>query len=341
MIQTETTAQSYAGQLSDLTQHEFGLLVEAYRQELQVHCYRMLGGVQDAEDLVQETLLRAWRRRATFAGRAPVRAWLYKIATNLCLDALEQRNQRTLPVVRQAAANANEAIPAAVNEPIWLEPFPDDLMAPVENSPEVRVLAREHLSLAFLVALQQLPARQRAVLLLRDVLDWSAAEVADLLDMSVSAVKSALYRARVTLAEGRGETANLTLSRGLDEEALRAQLERYVQAWERADINTFVALLQADATFSMPPIPSWYQGVEQIRALVSKTVFAGQAAGRWRLQATRANGTPAFGLYRQDSEGRYQAYGIQVVHFAGTMIADVTTFRTPNLLTYFKLPLVL
>lgn len=339
MLVTATTGSPPVNVLRDLTQHDFGLLVEAHRQELQVHCYRMLGAIQDAEDLVQETFLQAWRRRETFAGRSSLRAWLYKIATNLCLDTLERRARRTLPVARQAASNAAEAIPPAVNEPIWLEPFPDALVISTEASPEAQALAREQLNLAFLVALQQLPARQRAVLLLRDVLDWSANEVAELLTMSVPAVKSALYRARVTLAEVQPEEV---VDNPVADAALSAQLERYVQAWEQADVDGFVQLLQADATFSMPPIPSWYQGIEQIRQLVSKTIFAGQAAGRWRLRPTRANGLPAFGLYRYEAnEVRYQAYGIQVVRARGTLIADVTTFRNPSLLTYFKLPMVL
>ena len=160
--------------LRDLTPHEFSAMTEPYRRQLQAHCYRMLGALQDAEDLVQETLLRAWQRRATYAGRAPVRAWLYKIATNLCLDTLERRKRRSLPTARQKAATLDDPIPPDMNEPIWLEPFPDLLLAPEETMPDARFSVRESINLAFLVLLQQLPPRQRAVLILRDVLDWQA-----------------------------------------------------------------------------------------------------------------------------------------------------------------------
>lgn len=328
--------------LGQVDQREFGALAEPHRRELLAHCYRMLGSVQDAEDMVQETLLRAWRRRETFAGRASFRAWLYKIATNLCLDALERRPRRLLPVTRQGAATLDAPIPAALTEPIWLEPFPDDLPAPDEGNPEAYVAARENIALAFIAALHLLPPRQRAVLILRDVLEWQAGEVADLLDLTVPAVKSALHRARVTLAKhdpaGGGEGID---ARGLDP-ATRAQLDRYVLAWETADIDALLGLLKADAAFSMPPIPAWYRGRDTIGALVARTVFRGEARGRWRLVPTRANGQPAFGLYQRDGEtGRYQAYGIQVLRFAGDEITDITTLINPALFPFFKLPATL
>jgi RNA polymerase sigma-70 factor (ECF subfamily) len=304
----------------------------------------MLGSFQDAEDLVQETLLRAWRYRETYAGRATVRAWLYKIATNLCLDTLAQRKRRTLPVALQAAADLDDPIPADVNEPIWLEPFPDALLAPEAMLLEARFAVRERIDLAFLVLLQQLPPRQRAVLLLRDVLEWQASEVAQLLDLTVLAVKSLLFRARQTLAEQIDNFAVLGEPAVVQSDAItQALLHRYTTAWEQADIDGLVALLKEDATFSMPPIPAWYQGRQTIARLVVKTVFRGPAQGRWRLQPTRANGQPAFGLYRiggQQPDGSilYQPYGIQIVTWVGFLIADITTFRAPALFPRFNLP---
>ncbi len=321
--------------LAVVDQHEFSRLSEPHRRELQAHCYRMLGSLLVAEEAVQETLLRAWHRRETYAGRAPLRAWLYKIATNQCLDALARRPRRGLPRTRQPAANLADPIPADVTEPIWLEPYPDDLPAPDEASPEARFTQRETVTLAFVAALHRLPPRQRAVLILRDVLDWSAREVAGLLDLSVPAVKSALHRARMTLGreyETPADAAEL-------DEAQRAQLDRYVRAWETADVDGLAALLTAEATFSMPPIPAWYRGRDTVRALVAKTLFAGPARGRWRLRPTRANGQPAFGLYRIDpGAGLYRAYGVQVVTLDGREVADVITFRVPALFARFGLP---
>jgi len=310
-------------------EREFGAMAEPYRRELQAHCYRMMGSVQDAEDMVQETFLRAWRRRETFEGRASFRAWLYKIATNACLDRLKQQPRRVVPITYQAVSTVAEPIPPAVMEPIWLEPYPDDLLG--DESPEEKFSSREYINLAFIVALQLLPPRQRAVLILRDVLDWQASEAAVLLDMTVPAVKSALHRARAALA-ARDFDENHTL-----DTAAQSQLEDYVRAWETADVDGLVRLLKDDATFSMPPIPAWYRGRDEIRGLISKTIFSGEANGRWRLLPTRANRQIAFGLYRQSQNG-YEAYGIQVLTFCGDKIADITTFRRPALLSDFDLP---
>ena len=252
--------------LTNLDQQAFGALAEPYRRELQAHAYRMLGSVQEAEDLVQDTFLRAWRRRETYAGRAPLRAWLYRIATNLCLDQLGQRPRRSLPPTRQGPASGSEPLPPPILEPVWLEPYPDELLAPEAESPEARYSLRESITLAFMTALHLLPPRQRAVLILRDVLDWTASEVADLLDLSVPAVKSALHRARATLSGQYAavEFESLSLS-GLDEPRQR-QLDRYARAWEMANVDELAALLKADATFSMPPNPAWVRGIEDIRA---------------------------------------------------------------------------
>ena len=218
--------------LQILSQQEFGVLVERHRRELQAHGYRLLGSVQEAEDLVQETFLRAWRRRDTFEGRASFRAWLYKIATNLGLDTLKQRARRarrTLPVARQAASTPDQPIPPGFLEPIWLEPFPDELLAAEDANPDARYSVRESVTLAFMTALHLLPPRQRAVLILRDVLDWQAGEAADLLDMTVPGVKSALHRARATLSSrypaGRAEAPP---ARALDEARIAGALRACV-----------------------------------------------------------------------------------------------------------------
>ncbi|MBZ0281272.1 MAG: sigma-70 family RNA polymerase sigma factor [Anaerolineae bacterium] len=307
---------------------------EPHRRELQAHCYRMMGSVHDAEDMVQETFLRAWRRRETFEGRASFRAWLYRIATNVCLDALEKRPKRFVPLTRSESSTMNEPIPADVNEPIWLEPFPDEWLIQDDQNPERQVSTRENIALAFTAALHLLPPRQRAVLILRDVLEWQASEVADLLEVSVPAVKSALHRARITLASRYHPPGN-----ALDEIG-REQLERYIQAWESADIPALLNLLTEDATFSMPPIPSWYQGRDTIRRLIEVTIFRGDANGRWRLYPTRANGQPAFGLYRNNGD-QYEGYGVQVLTIKDGLIADIITFRNPSLFRIFQLPATL
>jgi RNA polymerase sigma-70 factor (ECF subfamily) len=315
----------------------FGTLTEPFRRELYVHCYRMMGSVQDAEDMVQESFLRAWRRRDTYEGRASVRAWLYKIATNSCLDALEKRTRRVIPFTRGGASTLDQPIPADVREPIWLEPFPDEFLIEDGSEPDGYYAARENITLAFIAVLHLLPPRQRAVLILRDVLEWEASEVADLLGLTVASVKSALHRARQTMAAHKRANLEGVAPKTLDA-ARQSQLEAYVRAWQTADINGLMALLREDATFSMPPIPAWYQGRETIGGLVGKTIFAGQANGRWRLIPTRANGQVAFGLYRL-TEGVYTPYAIQVLTFAQDgSIADTITFRSPGLAETFGLP---
>lgn len=325
--------------LRDIDRQAFGALAESHRGELRTHCYRMLGSVQEAEEMVQETLLRAWNRRATYEGRSTFRAWLYRIATNLCIDTLRQRPRRGLPVTREEASTLERPIPASINEPIWLEPYADDLSAPEEANPEARYSKNESIRLAFLAALHLLPARQRAVLILRDVLDWQANEVAEALEQTVPSVKSALHRARATLAKHYPTLHSEAISTPVADEALRSQLDRYVQAWEAADVDVLLSLLRDDSTFSMPPIPSWYQGREDIGGLVRKTIFSGHAGGRWRLLPTRANAQPGFGLYKLNEGTRdYDGYGIQVLTFEGDQITDITTFRSPALLAFFKLP---
>ncbi len=322
-------------------QRAFSALVEPHRRELQVHCYRMLGSLQDAEDLVQETLLRAWQKLETYQGRAPFRAWLYKIATNICLDALARRPRRTLPPLSRAPADPAQPLAPPVLEPVWLEPIPDDFIAHRAQEPAARYAARESITFAFLAALQFLPPRQRAILILRDVLDWDARQVAELLDLSVSAVNSALHRARATMRKHyrRQDLSEMRLD--AEDQATRVLLERYVKAWEAADISELVALLRDDARFPMPPSPSWYRGREAIQEFVSKNILQGDAVGRWRLVPTRANGQPAFGWYRRvEGEHFYTPFAIHIVTVDSEShaIAEAITFPIPSLFAAFKLP---
>lgn len=310
----------------------FAAQIEPFRRQLQAYCYRMLGSVQEAEELAQEALMRAWQRRETYEGRGSLRAWLYKIATNACLNVLERRPRRSLPIGRGSAAKIDEAIPPALREPVWLEPFPDEMPAGDDTNPEAVHVSQESVTLAMMVALHRLPARQRAVLILSDVLEFSAKEVADLLEVTASAAKSALFRARQALAASQTPT-------DADVRVDAALLQRYVDAWQRADVGGLVALLKSDASFSMPPIPAWYQGREAICWLIGRTVFAGTPDRRWKLSPTRANGRNAFGLYQLDyADGVFKAYGIQVVTFAGGQVADIMTCINPALFVSFKLP---
>ena len=318
-------------------------LIEPYRRELQLHCYRLLGSLHDAEDVVQETMLRAWQRFDTFKGVSSLRTWLYTIATNACLDALKKRPPRTLPAAAYPALDPLSPIAPAITEPIWLEPFPDSWLTEAADNPAAHYTRRESVSLAFLTALQLLPPRQRAILLLSDVLDWRAVEIARLLEISVSAVKSALHRARVTLEKHYSTEKREMAQVCPADAATNVLLSRYVHAWETDDIAGLVALLKEDAILSMPPVPSWYRGREAIRAILLAVVFRSEVQHRWRLYPTRANGQPAFVVYRVDEATRcYRAFSVQVVTLDGSrlprQIAQVTAFLGPSLVTSFGFP---
>ena len=334
----ETPAQIalvFAAQAGD--QMAFETLVEPYRRELLVHCYRMLGSLHDAEDLVQETLLRAWEKRATLTSPGSYRAWLYRIATNLCLDRLRSAPRRSLPPETHPVSDPSSSLPERAREPIWLEPFPDDLLADQHSNPEDRALSREWITLAFLVALQHLTPMQRAVLLLREVLEWPAVEVAEWLNLSVPAVNSALQRARRTLHQ-RNVGSEATNTRSGPQ--VQALLDRYVALWEQADIPGLVALLREDAWFAMPPLPAWFQGRAAIATLFQTPLFT--AARQRHLLQTRANGSPAFGLYQWDAEaGVYQLFGLVVLDVVGEQIAHIVAFLDLSSLSPFALPATL
>jgi RNA polymerase sigma-70 factor (ECF subfamily) len=315
-------------------QKAFEALVGAYRRELLVHCYRMLGSFQDAEDLVQETLLRAWEKRTTLTSAASYRAWLYRIATNLCLDRLRSAPRRFLSPETHPVGDPNNPLPKPTREPIWLEPFPDDLLADQHSDPEDRALSRERTTLAFLVALQRLTPVQRTILLLREVLEWPASEVAEWLNLSVPAVNSGLQRARRALQEHHSLSEKET---ALPIPQVQSLLDRYVALWEQADIPGLVALLREDAWFTMPPLPVWLQGRAAIARELSTRI---RIPGRhWRLLPTRANGSPAFGLYRQEGESdSYQLFGLMVLGVVEGQIANMVSFLELSSFSSFALP---
>jgi RNA polymerase sigma-70 factor (ECF subfamily) len=323
----------------------FQQLAEPYRWELRLHCYRMLGSVHDAEDLVQETFLRAWRGLKGFEGRASFRGWLYRIATNACLNALTSRAnaRRVLP---ETLGPPSELPPDGepVTEVAWLEPYPDTALEGIADAtpnPEARYEMREAVQLAFVATIQHLPPRQRAVLLLRDVLGWTATETAALLDSSVVSVNSALQRARATLAKGF-PTGRPSTNPAPDDRQ-RALLERYVRAWEGADLDGFVALLREDAILSMPPWRQWYHGREAIRAFFA-WAWDWESPGymSFRLVPIAANRQPAFALYRGSRENpEYRAHGIELLTLQDDAIAVLTVFRDPRLFAAFGLPAVL
>lgn len=321
-------------------EHTFGGLVEPHRRELQVHCYRILGSLHDAEDLTQETLLRAWRRRETFEGRASFRAWLYKIATNACFDALDRRPRRALPTLTHPVADPAAQPAPLITEPVWLEPLPDELVAEADENPEARYSACESVTLAFLAALQTLPPRQRAVIILCDVLDWQAAEAADCLAMTVSAVNSALHRARITLAKHYHGEGRATVQRARDAQTQHL-LERYVRAWEAADVAALVGLLKEDVIFAMPPVSAWFRGREAIRVVLRMFAFPDEARDRWRMTPMRANGSLAVACYQRDAAGSFRASGVQVLSFSDGLIAESIFFLEPALVARFGLPLEL
>jgi RNA polymerase sigma-70 factor (ECF subfamily) len=319
----------------------FARLTGPYRRELLVHCYRMLGSLQDAEDVVQEALLHAWRRLDTLQQHASFRAWLYKIATNACLDALDKRPRRTLPSAVYPAADPRGSMAPPIEAPIWLEPLPDEWLVDAADNPEARYTMRESITLAFQLALQVLPPRQRAVLILRDVLGWHANEVADLLDMTISAVSSALHRARATMRRYHGADRDNAVRSLPDDERTRRLLNEYVQAWDAADIARLIALLKDDAMWIMPPLPAWYRGREAIHAFIVTQVLAASARGVGRRYIpTRANGQPAMAIYhRSQASEACQAVGLQVltVDESAWQIAQVTTFMKPELFSRFGL----
>jgi RNA polymerase sigma-70 factor (ECF subfamily) len=309
-------------ELADRT--TFETLATRHRRELQLHCYRMLGSLEESEDLVQETFLRAWRRRETFKGRSTPRAWLYRIATNACLDALQRSPRR----------------PRGGEVP-WLQPYPDDLLegiAEPDAEPDAQVVAKETVELAFMVAIQHLPPKTRAVLILRDVLDWPAKDTAALLETSVAAVNSALQRARAGLKQHLPERRAEWAAGADPTEAERELLDRYVEASDRADAHAIAALMREDSTWSMPPEPGFWRGRDAILAAWVESGMGTEEFGAFRCRVTSANLQPAVACYlKQPGESEYRALALDVLRIEEGEIADITSF-TSAVFAAFGLP---
>jgi RNA polymerase sigma-70 factor, ECF subfamily len=313
---------------------EFARLTDPFRPELLAHCYRMLGSVQDAEDQVQETLLRAWRSFGQFEGRSSLRTWLYKIATNACLRALENRARRPLPSGLGAPSEDPQGpVAAPLPEVPWLQPLPDALVRPESGDPASVAVSRTSIRLAVIAALQYLPARQRAVLILRDVLGWRAAEAAELLGMSRAAANSALQRARDQLQ--RHAPAEDEISEP-DSAGDRALVDMYAAAIENADATAVAELLREDAVFEMPPLPAWFAGRARIQLFLQSHVL--RKPGAFTAIATAANGQPALAFYLRDAEGVPQAHTVQVLTLRESQVARVTAFLDTDLFAAFGLP---
>lgn len=308
---------------------EFTRQTDPYRRELLAHCYRMLGSLHDAEDTVQETYLRAWRGYDGYEGRASLRTWLYTIATRACLRALETRGRRALPSGLAGPSDDPDAPlgPPSTDIP-WLEPFPD--ADPRAGDPAAIAVSRESIRLALIAALQHLPARQRAVLILRDVLRWRAHEVAGLLDTSTTAVNSALQRARAQLAG-----LDSGLASGPIDARQRELLDRYVAAFETSDIDGLVRLLRRDAVLEMPPYATWFRGAEAIGRFLPPRLGP---PGHMRAIVTTANGQPAHAIYTRGADGRHHAHALAVLTVAGGAIARLTVFHDARLVSAFGLP---
>jgi len=305
-------------------QEAFAQLIEPYRKQILVHCYRILGSFEDAEDMLQETLVRVWKHLDSFEGRSSLRAWLYKIATNASLDALESRRARGLPKELYARGNPFQPLPPPSQEVNWVEPLPDEWIdGQPDIYPEARYEVRESITLAFIAALQKLPGRQRTVLLLCDVMGWSSNEAAEILDISTAAVNSALQRARETLKQGERKTRPSRLN-----EQLSALLARYVAAWETADSAALIAVLREDVALTMPPLPVWFGGRADIQAFLDGFLFRSMDPFKVKLEAVRANGSPAFAVYQMDQAGVFRAAAIHILTIENGQITEINDFLT-------------
>ena len=332
-----TDEQELLAAARDGDEDAFRRIVEHHRGGLHAHCYRMLGSLHDAEDMLQETFLRAWRALPKFGGRSALSTWLYRIATNACLDAIARRPKRVLPVDYGPATNPIDPGEPLV-ESVWIEPYPDERLGVEDGyaAPEARYERREAVELAFIAALQHLPPTQRAVLILREVLGFSAREVAEQLDTTVASVNSALQRARKSVADRLPEQSQQETLRSLGDERVRELVEAYVDAWAKGDVDVLRALLAEDAVFSMPPWASWWRGGERIAGFAEQAVeFCATA----RAVPIRANGQAAIAYYSEDEEtGRFKAQAIDVITFEGSRIKEITAFIAPQAFASFGLP---
>jgi RNA polymerase sigma-70 factor (ECF subfamily) len=305
-------------------------LVESHRRQLHAHCYRMLGSVHDAEDAVQETLLRAWRSLSSFQGRSSLRSWLYTIATNVCLRAIERRPGRVLPVGYGPPADPHGPLGEPLVESTWIEPYPDERLGLDDGpaGPEARYEQRESIELAFIAALQHLPARQRAVLILREVLGFSGAEVAAALETTPASVYSMLQRAHHTVEHRIPELSQQATLRSLGDEQLRAIVDRYVRAWERNDVDAIAAMLTESATIAMPPTATWYRGRCAVATGLGELALSGRMT--WRVTPTRANGQLAVMGYTPDANGTFVPNHLAVLTLRGSLIDEINFFLTTS-----------
>ncbi len=318
-------------------QDAFAQLVEPYRKQLLVHCYRILGSFEDAEDMLQETLVRVWKRLDSFEGRSSLRAWLYKIATNASLDALDNRRLRGLPRELYARGDPTHPLPAPV-QANCVDLLPDEWIdGQPDIYPEARYEVRESITLAFVAALQKLPGRQRAALLLCDVMGWSSNEAAEILDMTTAAVNSALQRARETLKQTERKSKPLHLN-----EPLSDLLARYVAAWETADSAALIAVLREDVALTMPPLPVWFGGHADVKLFLDGYLFPSLDPFKVRLEAIRANGSPAYAVYQMDKDGVFRAAAIHILTVEDGLIAEINDYLTfdGQLFSRFHLNLV-
>jgi RNA polymerase sigma-70 factor (ECF subfamily) len=328
---TETAARE--GELLESAQRgdegAYERLVGPYRTELHAHCYRMLGSVHDAEDALQEALLRAWRGLPRFGGRSSFRSWLYTIATNTSLNAIQKRPKRVLPIDYGPAADPHAGPGEPIVESVWVEPYPDETLGLEDGfaAPEARYEQREGVELAFVAALQHLPPNQRAVLILREVLGFSAREAAEMLETTTASVNSALQRARATVDERLPEQSQQATLRSLGDDRLREIVDGYVDAWQRGDVQAVVGMLTEDASFAMPPLGTWFRGREALEIFLAGWPMSG--LWRWRPLQVRANGQVALAFYSWDpDEESYLPFALNVLTFRGELISDVTAFIT-------------
>src|SRR5688572_24167801 len=322
MMKPDESTQLSAARAGD--QEAFAQLVEPYRKQVVVHCYRILGSFEDAEDMIQETLVRVWKGLDSFEGRSSLRSWLYKVATNAALDALDSRRVRGLPKELYARADPTLPLPAPAQEVNWVEPFPDEWIdGQPDIYPEARYEVRESITLAFVAALQKLPGKQRAALLLCDVMGWSSNEAAEIMDMTTAAVNSALQRARETLKQTERKTTPTSLN-----EQLSTLLANYVAAWEAADSTALIAVLREDVALTMPPLPVWFGGHADVKTFLDSFLFKSMDPFKVKLEALRANGSPAFALYQMDKDGIYRAAAIHVLTIENGKITEINDYLT-------------
>jgi RNA polymerase sigma-70 factor (ECF subfamily) len=332
MSTADTTSPAHERELleaaRDGDEDAFGRLVESHRGELHAHCYRMLGSIHDAEDALQDALLRAWRALSRFEGRSSLRSWLYKIATNTCLDVIARRPKRVLPIDYGPPGDPHDGPGEPIVESVWIEPYPDETLGVEDGyaAPEARYEQRESVELAFIAALQNLPANQRAVLILREVLGFSAKEVAETLETTTASVNSALQRARKSADERLPEESQQATLRSLGDDGVREVVESYMDAWDREDIDAVVEMLTEDATFAMPPLRTWYRGGD-LPGFLEVGPLSGE--WRWRNVLTQASGQPALAFYSWDEEEQsYLPFALNVLTLRGDRISDVTAFIT-------------